>query len=328
MSTTRLTEESPVLAILMASFLVLVSGATMQAEEGLVLHYAFDEGAGEVVRDRSGNGLDGQIVHARRSGVSDKAEWVKEKGRKVLRFDGWTHVDVGTRANAMMGLAQRGTLEVWCLPEEIGGGLISWNSVVRDRAYSLSHRLVLGFFVYRTQLLLGMVADGVQCTRRGLYRTVEVGKWGHFVMTLGDGEPPSLHLYVNGDRVRTLPQTVSPNIQDVPLRMGRYVDGYMGGGFKGRMAEVRVYNRALSAEEVGRHFVQGVKRLGIEIPSSIRVTPRFDAKRAELTILCDLARVTSLPRRPGLAVLLRDAKQNVIQEKTAPIPAETVLTEH
>ena len=259
-----------ILAGVLLFAVVAVAGSD---EDGLVLYYTFAEGAGEVVRDKSGNGYDGRIM--------GNAEWVQEKDRKVLRFDGAlsTYVDVGTKANAMMGLGQRGTLEVWCLPEEIVGGLISWQSVPENRAYAVSHRLVLGFFIYRTKQLLGMIADGVQCVRRGLYYTAEKGKWGHFVMTFGQGEPPSLHLYVNGDRVRTLPQTVSPNIQGVPLRIGRYVDGFMGEGFQGRMAEVRVYNRPLSAEEVGGHFTEGVKRLGIDMPSSIRATTRRDAKR-------------------------------------------------
>ena len=130
--------------------------AVGQPEEGLVLHYTFDEGAGQVVRDKSGNGLDGQIVHARRSGVPDKAEWVPEGERKVLRFDGWTHVDVGTRANAMMGLAERGTLEVWCLPEEIGGGLISWHAGPNWP----DQRLVLSFITYKSSQLGGWVSDG------------------------------------------------------------------------------------------------------------------------------------------------------------------------
>jgi len=307
-----------VVLTLTGTLLLFAVTAAGEPEEGLVLHYAFDEGAGEVVRDKSGNGLDGRVVHARRSGVSQKAEWVREKDRKVLRFDGWTHVDAGTAPNAMMG--QRGTLEVWCLPEEIGGGLISWNSVVENRAYSVSHRLVLGFFTYRTQQLLGMVADGVQCVRRGLHHTVEKGKWGHFVMTFGDGEPPSMQLYVNGDRVRVLPQTVSPNIEGVPLRIGRYVDGFMGIGFQGRMAEARVYNRVLSADEVSRRFIGGVKQLGVEAPTSIRVTPRLDARKAELTVLCDRVLVSNPPRRPLLSVLLRDSKKNVLQEKTVPLP--------
>ena len=284
--------------------------AMAQPEEGLVVHYTFDEGAGQVVRDKSGNGLDGRIVHARRSGVSDKAEWVQEKNRKVLRFADWTHVEVGTKVNAMMG--QSGTLETWCLPEEIRGGLISWHTGPNWP----DARLVLGFVTYKDSRAIGAVADGVNSNGSSVREFVEKGKWAHLAMTF-DGE--DLRLFVNGEQGSTTVQRLSPNLQDVPLRIG-LTDGLGHSYFVGRMAEVRVYDRALSAEEIARHFAAGVKRLGIEIPRSVGVTTRLDAKRGELTVLCDLARIPSLPGRPGLSVVLRDAKKNVLQEKTAPIP--------
>ena len=293
---------------------LLVASHPLQAEEGLLLHYAFDEGAGEVVRDKSGHGHDGKIV--RSPGSAGKAEWVQEKNRKVLRLDGNTYIEAGTKANAMMG--QRGTLETWCLPEEIGGGLISWHSGPNWP----DQRLVLGFFTYRDSRLIGVLANGVESTpsSRFLY-LVEKGKWTHLAMTFGDREPPSINLFVNGECVCTIPQIVSPDLKDVPLRVGRNV-GLGGANFLGRMAEVRIYNRALSADEVGRHFTAGVQRLGIEIPRYVGLVRRLDAKRGELTVLCDLARVPTLAGSPSLSVVLRDARHNLLQEKDAPIPAK------
>ena len=45
-------------------FLLAGGMAVAQPEEGLVLHYTFDEGAGEVVHDKSGRGYDGKIAHS------------------------------------------------------------------------------------------------------------------------------------------------------------------------------------------------------------------------------------------------------------------------
>ena len=295
--------------------LALADVVVAQPDEGLVLHYAFDEGAGEVVRDQSGNGLDGRIVHARRSGVPDKAEWVREGNRKVLRLDGWTHIEAGTKVNALMG--DSGTLETWCLPEEIGGGLIAWTAPHTAGApYWPDQRLVLSFWTYRDSRLAGVLGNGVENTRNGLLHPVEKGKWGHLAMTFDGAE---LRLFVNGEQVSFLPQTVSPDFHDVPLRIGQS-NGLGGYNLKGRMAEVRIYDRALSVEELARHFVEGVKRLGIEIPVSVGVTTRLDAKRGELTVLGDLSRIPDLPERSALSVQLRDAEGNVLQDKTTPIP--------
>ncbi len=48
-------------------------------EEGPVAHWNFDEGKGNVLHDRSGNGNNGEI-HG--------AKWVTREGRTALRFDG------------------------------------------------------------------------------------------------------------------------------------------------------------------------------------------------------------------------------------------------
>ena len=299
------------LVALAGTLLLTGLAAVGQPDKGLVLHYAFDEGTGQVLRDHSGNGSDGRIVHARRSGVPDKAEWVREGNRKVLRFDGWTHIEAGTKANAMMG--PTGTLEAWCLPEKIGGGLISWHT----GSSWPDERLVLSFVTWRDSRLLGTLADGTD-SNYSVRDPVEAGEWGHFAMTFDGG---SLELFVNGESVCRKPQRLSPNIRDVPLRIG-LSNGLGEAYFVGRMAEARVYNRALSAEEVSQHFVAGVKQLGLDVGRSVGVTVRLDAKRGELTVLCDLARMPDLPRRPGLAVALLDPDKNVLRETTAPIPSK------
>ena len=156
----------------------------------------------------------------------------------MLRLDGNTYIEAGTNVNAMMG--QSGTLETWCLPEEIRGGLISWHTGPNWP----DARLVLGFVTYRDSRLIGAVADGVNSNGSSVREVVEKGKWAHFVLTF-DGT--NLDLFVNGELVRRKPQRLSPNLEGVPLRIG------LGHGlgkpyFVGRMAEVRVYSCALSGE--------------------------------------------------------------------------------
>ncbi|MBI3922385.1 MAG: LamG domain-containing protein, partial [Armatimonadetes bacterium] len=311
----------PMLLMIAVALLFCPRAAMGQAEEGLVVHYTFDEGEGEVVRDKSGHGVEGQLVHRPEESPKDytgKAQWVQEKNRKVLRFDGNTHIQAGMKANSMMG--QRGSLEVWCFPEQIRGGLISWFPPHTPGGdYWPEQSLVLSFWTYRDSRLIGVLANGVEATHSSWFlHVVEKGKWLHLLMTY-DGT--NIHLYENGKRVQTIPQDdISPNFKEAPLRIGRSEGlGYVN--FVGRMAEVRIYNRTLNAEEVGQHFAAGVKQLGIELPRSVGLTTRLDARQGELTVLCDLVKIPSLPQRPGLFVTLRDVSNNVLQDKTAPIPA-------
>ena len=56
-----------------------IAGVQAQSDEGLVAEWHFDEGAGSVVEDSSGNGNDGVIYGA---------TWVEGKFGKALSFDG------------------------------------------------------------------------------------------------------------------------------------------------------------------------------------------------------------------------------------------------
>jgi hypothetical protein len=77
------------------------------AEEGLVLHYAFSEGRGNVLNDTSGNGNDGKIADA---------HWLKGKNGFALRFDGVnSYVQCGNGKS--LGLSGPLTLAFWIFRE-------------------------------------------------------------------------------------------------------------------------------------------------------------------------------------------------------------------
>ena len=57
---------------------VLFSGIVLAAEEGLVAHYNFEEGTGDVLHDTSGNNAHGKIAGGK---------WVRNGQKWVLEFD-------------------------------------------------------------------------------------------------------------------------------------------------------------------------------------------------------------------------------------------------
>ena len=86
--------------------LSLAAAVAAAAEEGLVAHYPFDQGAGTVAHDRSGNGYDGKITGA---------EWVKRGAGFALQFDGVTgQVDLGNPSG--LNLEGDVTFMAWICP--------------------------------------------------------------------------------------------------------------------------------------------------------------------------------------------------------------------
>ena len=85
----------------------------------------------------------------------------------------------------------------------------------------------------------------------GQYRVLSGGpwllanQWTHLAATY-DGT--TQRLYVNGTQVAQRPQTGPIEVSNSPLRLGG--NSVWGEYFKGRIDEVRVYNRALSATQV------------------------------------------------------------------------------
>ena len=277
------------------------------AEEGLILHYTFDEGAGQVVRDKSGHGHDGKI--------QGQAEWVKEEAFTALSFNGTnTHLQCGKKPS--LALSNTGTLEVWCMPEEIQGGLVSWHLGQRWT----DQRLVLAFNSWHDSRAIAVVSDGTGAQQ--LREPLVKGQWAHLVLTL-DGS--NVTLYVNGDLSSQVPQSLLPAVKDVPLRMG-ICEGLGQAWFRGMMGEVRIYNRALSRQEIGRHFSAGVKALGLKLPLTVRLSARLYARRGELAVEGDLTKLGRLAPGSAVKAALLDSHKKTVQEAVKAIPkdAETV----
>ncbi|MCS6863091.1 MAG: LamG domain-containing protein, partial [Abditibacteriales bacterium] len=217
-------------------FIILIMtlmNATTQNEPGLVAHYTFDEGSGAVLRDVSGNGNDGTIHGAR---------FVPCGGGFCLEFDGVDDfVDCGGKPS--LDLRDAVTLEAWVFPA----------ARVKGEAGIVGKHF--------DSYLLSFYADGqcwwyISSGGNNTKHLLTTGSWHHVVGTF-DGK--TLKLYVDGKLVSTNPSKFDT------IRPGR--NFFIGCAssrtayFPGMIDEVRVYNRALSEEEVRRHFEEGVQQL-------------------------------------------------------------------
>ena len=102
------------------SLLFLLTTNLKASERGLIAYWDFDEGSGNVAKDKSGNGNDGKIFGAK---------WVKLQKGYALKFDGIDdYVDCGN--DKSLDIRNAITLEVWVRPESLPTGINSPVNVI------------------------------------------------------------------------------------------------------------------------------------------------------------------------------------------------------
>jgi hypothetical protein len=202
---------------------------------GLIAAYDFNDGSGASLADRTGLGHTGTV-----SG----ATWTTA-GRfgGALSFDGvndWVTINDANDLDLTTGM----TLEAWVYPTASGSG--SWrNVVIKERpqgeAYNLYANTTLNvptvFIVRAAQTGTPMDASGTAA--------VPANTWTHLSATY-DGT--TLRLYVNGAQVGTRAVSGAMVTSTGVLRIGG--NSLWGEFFAGRIDEVRIYNRALTAAQI------------------------------------------------------------------------------
>lgn len=294
------------IVLAVVNLLFIIPCQQSRAVEPLV-HYAFDEGSGGVLHDKSGGGHDGTIKGG--------ATWVTDLPFGALSFNG---TDAFVEGPSDIALTDTGTIEVWCYPRVFGGGLVSWHYNHADAPRPLS----LYFDIYSYNRLLGVISDwkadsedvGVddvlhwnpkwnqaqsQIVEGDLLPGQVTNRWSHIVMTF---DRDNVYLYRNGESEGSKPSFVSPNVMGVPMRIGQ---GYPQGlpFFDGMIAEVKVYDVALSQDEVKANFTEKQAVFQPHMPRLLPIVTRLDAKGGKLAVEADLVDL-SLPEGTIEAQLL------------------------
>ncbi|MEN8131625.1 MAG: LamG-like jellyroll fold domain-containing protein [Pseudomonadota bacterium] len=197
---------------------------------GLVAAYSFDEEAGTIVADVSGNGNNGEILGAKRS--------AQGKYGKALLFDGvddWVTVADADLLDLEVGM----TIEAWVNPTTT---LTSWRTVVMKEqpggsiyylaANSDANTPASGIYIGTEQILFSGTPP-------------VPNKWTHLTVTY-DGV--NQRLYIDGTEVGSQPMSGPIQRSNGALRIGG--NSLWGEYFTGYIDEVRIYNRALSASEI------------------------------------------------------------------------------
>ena len=192
---------------------------------GLVAAYGFEEGTGGTVADGSGNA---------NSGTISGATWTTSgKYGKALTFDG-VNDRIAVSSSSSLQLTAGVTLSAWVKPAAAFGYKLALGQAgVSDLTYGLYSSLPSPLPSARAH---GSATSGAT--------PVPLNQWSHLAMTY-DGA--MLRLYVGGTQAAQYAMSVAPTSSGA-LSIGGHLSPAQW--FNGALDEVRVYNRALTAQEV------------------------------------------------------------------------------
>ncbi|MBM3497963.1 MAG: LamG domain-containing protein [Armatimonadetes bacterium] len=220
----------------------------LPAQEGPILRYACDEGEGAILRDSTGGNHEGRVEGATFEPFGEG--W-------ALRLDG---VDDFVDCGVAPDLDLRGavSVEAWVYPEALPAG--EAGIVGKDyESYVLTY--------YRDGQAWWYIAGG----GNNCHAPLALNAWHHVVGTF-DGE--LLRLYVDGRLAGSKTSSTSRIAPGGNLWIGKSAgteEFTRGAHFCGQVDEVRLYDRALTPDEVREHHRS--THLSHELGVSVRPYP-------------------------------------------------------
>ena len=198
----------------------------------LVLHYTFDKGSGSKVIDHSGNRNDGTIYGA---------NWTSGISGYALSFDGSDdYVDV---ANIE---PNEKTVTLWYNPLNITPATSEY---LAGDSFAGGTQNTKGWQIYINSAsdLVFSVGNGTNYNKYILSSIQSTNRW-YFVSAVHDYGNNNLSLYIDGNLVGST-GIVGYATTGYHVNLGRYTYG-SSRYFNGTIDEVRIYDRALSSQEI------------------------------------------------------------------------------
>jgi hypothetical protein len=203
-------------------------------DKGLVAYYPFNGNA----LDESGNGNDGTVngavLRADRHGTSNKA----------YQFDGLDdYINIPNHASLEIPTGGL-TISAWIYKKGKGAGvtvLTKGNGAANNYDYALhantGNQIAYAWITYRKKHNDAKTGND----------TYQPGMWQHVAVVHVSGS--IIEFYVNGLQGHTVSSSATRANGGDELRIGRQTSNH-GGSFDGLIDDIRIYNRALSADEV------------------------------------------------------------------------------
>jgi len=210
---------------------------TLDTDPNLAGWWKFDEISGKTAADSSRHHRKGTL----KGGLSFEKNSAAGRVGKALKFDGGDDYIEITKYKGVTGTRPR-TVAAWLRTTTSRGEIISWGSDDYGQMW------IYGFIRGRI---------GVRPNGGYLYINEETddGQWHHVAAVVEEAELPNLH-----DDVKLYKDGEPAEIHDIglldlwPIDTGRDLDVRIGRKFQGLIDDVRIYDRALSEDEINALF--------------------------------------------------------------------------
>ena len=208
----------------------------------LVMYLTLDEGSGNIAYDYSGNNNNGTLYDANSTNYDGNTppQWVDGKFGKALSFDGIDDI-VNVSSSSTLN-SPNFTLIAWINLKNLGSGY--WSTIFDKEyqyyvgVYSDGH---IGFWVGNGNSWINDLQTSPNI--------ISAGNWYHIAIVYNG----SMYVYVNGE-LKAGPKSSSYGINNNPLQLyGRINPAFYNQWANGTLDEVRIYNRALSDQEILSH---------------------------------------------------------------------------
>ena len=218
---------------------------------GLVAYWNFDEGSGNILHDVSGNGNDGTIYGA---------TWVRGVKGYALRFDGENdYVDVPD--SSLLDLTGDFTLIVWVNEFSHAQGQPYENHILSKHKPDVNSDGSWRFSIGKNDIpfFISYPPYTDYQSRPHIYAntSLSINAW-HFVALTFSKEGKYAAFYIDGKM--TAQGRIDFEIENTPRDLFIGAENGEKNYFNGTIDEVRIYNRALSADEIKQLYEQYVSQ--------------------------------------------------------------------
>ncbi len=201
--------------------------------------WKFDETSGKTAADASKHRRDGLLE----GGLSFDTHSAPGRIGLALQLDGKGCVRI-SGFKGISGTRPR-TTAVWIKTDSPAGEIVSW-----------------GLGDFGKMWTMGFIRSRVGVTPKGGYYYMKIGvhdnQWHHVAAVVKQGSPPNLH-----DHVRLYRDGLPAEVDDIglldlwPIDTGEEEDVRIGQRFKGLLDDLRIFDRALSDDEIKALFDRG-----------------------------------------------------------------------